>query len=335
MKLIPVIITLACVGFAISPVFGATVTFSTDKSTYSSGDSIKLTGKISPISDSQFIIVQIINPSDTDLVAADQFLPKSDGTFSKTYHADGPKWSQDGTYTLRIFYGEWSEKTFQFKKTSESVTKPKIPPTEAPIEDKKIEENKQLIPFYNEKTLIPGFPDLIKPPNYYFERYNNEPEYKQWFDKTFPGVSIKDVVGYPTTHVLGFPDPSKAPQYYISRYKTEPEYKTWFDSEFPGKTIYQVLQVPPPVQIPTWIKTYASWWATEQIDDSTFMSGIEFMIKEKIIIIRNLSTSYESSEESIPQWVRNNAEWWSTGKITEDDFVNAIRYLVQNGIIRV
>ncbi|MEX0656415.1 MAG: hypothetical protein WD154_02575 [Nitrosopumilaceae archaeon] len=334
MRLIPTIIVLACIGFAISSAFGATVTFSTDKSTYSSGESIKLTGTIAPIGTGQFVIVQIINPSDSDLVTADQFLPKSDGTFSKTYLADGPKWSQEGAYTLRVFYGEWSETTFQFKKTA-SVTKPQIPPKEIP-KDEKIEEQKQLISFYNEKTMIAGFPDLNNSPNYYLERYNNEPAYKAWFDKTFPGLSIKNIVGYPTTHVQGFPDQDKAPQYYITRYKTDSEFKKWFDSQFSGKTIYVVLQVPQPVQIPSWIKEYASWWSTEQIDDKSFIAGIEFMIKQKIIIIRNLQTSpQESTDDTIPEWVRNNAAWWSAGKITEDDFVNAIEYLVQHGIIKV
>jgi hypothetical protein len=328
LKQIPLIVILVCAGFAIPPAFAAEVTFSTDKSSYSSGESIKLTGTISPVTNGQFVIVQIINPSNSDLVAADQFLPNSDGTFSKTYLADGPKWSQQGSYTLRIFYGEWSEKTFQFKKTSDSVTKPTIP-------TKATKEQKQLIPFYNEKTMIPGFPDLNNSPNYYFERYDNEPAYKTWFDKTFPGLSIKDIVGYPTTHVQGFPDPDKAPQYYITRYKTDTEFKNWFDSQFKGKTIYQVLQVVPPVQIPSWIKENASWWSTEKIDDATFIQGIEFMIKQKIIVIRNLPNPQASTEESIPEWVRKNVSWWSSGKITEDDFVNAIEYLVQHGIIRV
>ncbi|MGQ0376973.1 MAG: hypothetical protein ACT4OW_05670 [Nitrososphaerota archaeon] len=326
MKLIPVITVLVCVGFVAQSVFGATVTFSTDKSTYSSGESIKLTGTITPAGDGQFVIVQIINPSDSDLVAADQFLPNSDGTFSKTYLADGPKWGQEGTYTLRIFYGEWSETTFQFKKTSESVTKPTTPTKT---------EKKELIPFYNEKTMITGFPDLNKSPNYYLERYNNEPAYKAWFDKTFPGLSIKDIVGYPTTHVQDFPDPESAPQYYITRYKTDSEFKKWFDSQFSGKTIYEVLQVPQPAQVPSWIKENASWWSTEKIDDKTFIQGIEFMIKQKIIIIRNLPISEASNEENIPEWVRKNAAWWSDGKITEDDFVNAIEYLIQHGVIRV
>ena len=321
---------LLCAGFALPSVF-ADVTFSTDKSAYSDGESIKLTGKITLITDGQFVIVQIIDPSNSDLVTADQFLPKSDGTFSKTYLAEGPKWTQDGTYTLKIFYGEWSEKTFQFTKTS--ATSQTLPKKDT--NDKKIEETSKQIPFYKEKTMIPGFPDLSKSPNYYFERYDTEPAYKEWFDKTFPGLSIEDIVGYPVTHVQGFPDPDKSPQYYITRYNTDSEYKKWFDSQFHETTIYVILQVPPPVQIPSWLQTNADLWASEKIDDATFISGIEFMIKEKIIVIHNLKKTGDLSENSVPKWVRNNAAWWSAGKITEDDFVNAIQYLVEHGIIRV
>jgi titin len=45
------------------------------------------------------------------------------------------------------------------------------------------------------KTNIPGFPDPNKDPQYYIDRYNNEPEYKAWFDRNFPDQTIYDVVG--------------------------------------------------------------------------------------------------------------------------------------------
>ena len=35
--------------------------------------------------------------------------------------------------------------------------------------------------------------------------------------------------------------------------------------------------------IPEWIKNNAAWWAEGQIDDNSFATGIEFMIKEGII----------------------------------------------------
>lgn len=329
-----VLILLLLAGIAVLPAFAATVTYSIDKSSYESGDTITLKGKVISTDEPQLIVIQIVNPKDTDIVTADQFFPKSDGTFSKKYVADGPKWAQDGTYTLKIFYGEWSETKFQFKNSDMQPSEPKAAPAVPDEEDEPIRE-KIDIPYYDEKTKVPGFPDLAKPPNYYIGRYNNEPEYKSWFDKTFPGISINDIVGYPKTHVEGFPDPDISPQYYITRYKYEPEYKTWFDSQFPKKTIYQVLQVPPPIQIPPWIKQYAGWWASKQIDDSTFINGIEYMMQKRIIIIRNLPSSQDSGISNIPDWVRNNADWWAKGYITEDDFVNSLQYLIQQGIIKL
>lgn len=41
---------------------------------------------------------------------------------------------------------------------------------------------------------IPGFPDPSKDPQYYLDRYNNEPAYKAWFDKNFPDDTIYDVL---------------------------------------------------------------------------------------------------------------------------------------------
>ena len=37
------------------------------------------------------------------------------------------------------------------------------------------------------------------------------------------------------------------------------------------------------IKIPTWIKTNAGWWADGTIDDTTFITGIEFLVKEGII----------------------------------------------------
>jgi len=34
--------------------------------------------------------------------------------------------------------------------------------------------------------------------------------------------------------------------------------------------------------IPAWIKNNAGWWATDQIDDSSFLQGIQYLIKEGI-----------------------------------------------------
>jgi hypothetical protein len=33
-------------------------------------------------------------------------------------------------------------------------------------------------------------------------------------------------------------------------------------------------------EIPAWIKSNAGWWADGQIDDGSFVEGIQFLIKE-------------------------------------------------------
>ena len=84
--------------------------------------------------------------------------------------------------------------------------------------------------------------------------------------------------------------------------------------------------------IPQWIKNNAAWWSDGTITDSDFLNGIEFLIKNNIMIIEQIKTTSSSSEE-IPLWIKNNARWWSSGLISDDDFVVGIKYLIEAGII--
>ena len=87
--------------------------------------------------------------------------------------------------------------------------------------------------------------------------------------------------------------------------------------------------------IPDWIKNNANWWADDQISDDDFASGIQFMIKQSIIVIPELGETEEITEQKIPDWIKNNARWWSEEKISDEDFANGIEYMVKNGIIQV
>ncbi|MDO8640656.1 MAG: hypothetical protein Q7R33_03855, partial [Nitrosarchaeum sp.] len=88
------------------------------------------------------------------------------------------------------------------------------------------------------------------------------------------------------------------------------------------------------VFIPDWIRNNAHGWAENQITDDDFATGLEFMIKEKIILIPNLVTS-DSSEAHIPDWVKNTTRWWVDGLISDQEFVNGIKFLVISNIIQV
>ena len=88
-------------------------------------------------------------------------------------------------------------------------------------------------------------------------------------------------------------------------------------------------------EIPAWIKNNAGWWADGQIDDSSFLQGIQFLIKEGIMVIPQTETSESSESQKVPGWVKNNASWWADGAIDDNTFVSGIQHLVKVGIIKV
>lgn len=85
--------------------------------------------------------------------------------------------------------------------------------------------------------------------------------------------------------------------------------------------------------IPGWIKVNAAWWAEGRISDAEFVAGIEYLIRNKVINVRQDPS--DSSSEKIPSWVKSNAAWWAEGRIGDDAFVGGLEYLIRQGIIRI
>jgi uncharacterized protein YjbI with pentapeptide repeats len=86
--------------------------------------------------------------------------------------------------------------------------------------------------------------------------------------------------------------------------------------------------------IPSWVKNNADWWASDLIDDNSFVSGIQWLVSNDIIQVPPTIVS-DVSETTIPDWVKNNAGWWADNKISEDEFVNAIQYLIKRSVIHI
>ncbi|MFQ5440290.1 MAG: peptidase [Nitrosopumilaceae archaeon] len=89
------------------------------------------------------------------------------------------------------------------------------------------------------------------------------------------------------------------------------------------------------ISIPNWIIINAGWWANDQIGDSDFVQGIQFLIKEGIMKIPTIDTGTNLGSNEIPMWIKNNAGWWAEGIITDSDFVSGIQYLISNGILEI
>jgi len=94
-------------------------------------------------------------------------------------------------------------------------------------------------------------------------------------------------------------------------------------------------------QIPGWIKNVAGWWASGDISENEFLTGIEYLINNNIISLHSISCNEKiesqttSSAEMIPDWIKNNASWWSDNLIDDIDFINGLQYLIKHKIIKI
>ena len=80
--------------------------------------------------------------------------------------------------------------------------------------------------------------------------------------------------------------------------------------------------------IPSWVKSTAGLWATDDVDQNGLLAGIAYMIEADIIDIQKQGTLSE-----VPAWLKDTALWWSEGYITDEEFTSAISYLIQRGAI--
>ena len=87
-------------------------------------------------------------------------------------------------------------------------------------------------------------------------------------------------------------------------------------------------------KIPEWVKNNAGWWADGQIPDSAFIVGIEFLIKEGIIVVP-VSDGQLENEPRMPEWIKTNAGWWADGQINDKTFATGIEFLIKIGLIAV
>jgi len=87
-------------------------------------------------------------------------------------------------------------------------------------------------------------------------------------------------------------------------------------------------------EIPAWIKNNAGWWAEGKIFDSSFVSGIEWLITNGVITVSSTEQKTISGFE-IPNWIKNNAGWWASGEIPDSAFLSGLEWLIEHGIIIV
>ena len=87
--------------------------------------------------------------------------------------------------------------------------------------------------------------------------------------------------------------------------------------------------------VPNWVKNTAGWWALDQISDSAFLQGMQYLINEGIMVVEIPTEIDSEAAEEVPGWVKNTAGWWAEDKIHDITFVAGIKYLIGKGIMVV
>jgi len=97
-------ILIASIGMA--PAFGqSSVVVTTDKASYSDGDTVEITGEVSQLLGGYALSVRVVAPNG-NIVSIEQLTVGADKKFSSSTTAGGPLWKSEGTYTVLVQYGD-------------------------------------------------------------------------------------------------------------------------------------------------------------------------------------------------------------------------------------
>ena len=119
------------------------------------------------------------------------------------------------------------------------------------------------------------FPDPSVSPSIYVDLYETDAGFRGWFDETYPGSTVAEVVGAsagqgagvdPRDRVPGFPDPATSAREYVDRYEADAEFREWFDEVFPEYDIVDVVgepEAPPPPEAPDRLQYYKDRYDSE------------------------------------------------------------------------
>jgi predicted secreted protein with PEFG-CTERM motif len=93
---------------------GSLVSVQTDNDNYDEGDTILISGEISTIIGNTQVTMQLFKEG--NLIEIAQIKVSQDGNYAHTVSAQGPLWQNQGTYMIKVTYGETniSETSFEY-----------------------------------------------------------------------------------------------------------------------------------------------------------------------------------------------------------------------------
>ena len=159
---------------SIIPVFGEVTNLQTNSETYQKEDKITFTGKVQP--NSSGLVTIVIRDSNDEFVLLTQAITDENYSFEKTIEISD-KFRTSGNYHATGFILNMTAGV----STNFGIDFDYYSAVESPVK-------------YNFKRI--DFVDPNKNPQYYLDRYYNEPKYKSWFDRNYPNITIEEAIEY-------------------------------------------------------------------------------------------------------------------------------------------
>src|SRR4030067_3147563 len=117
--------------------------------------------------------------------------------------------------------------------------------------------------------------------------------------------------------------------------------------------------------LPSWLKTTAVWWGENKISDQDFVSALQYLVENKLLVIPKTEIaeplcgpglvldestdecvihdeldaegifvdSIDEHQKIVVSWIKVTTLWWGQDKISDQDFINALQYLVENNVL--
>ncbi len=276
----------------------ASIDASTNKSFYDYGEMVIVNGKIKNYDTnvhSNFTMAFNVTDPSGNIVTTGQTTPNSYGSFNFNFLAGGNLFELSGSYPIQLFFGSFEAEIPMFLIGGGPVAVDVTPPT------------------------------ILQPNDIVVEAETSGGVTKVTFN-----VMAEDDIDKKIQPIC---KPSSGYLFGVGDTIVKCTAK---DSagNFAIPVSFRITVNPSETSIPDWVKNVAAFWCENEIDDDSFVEGIQYLIENDIILVPANFEGYGGSQE-IPQWVKNNACWWSDGSITEGDFAYGIEYLVRQGIIRV
>jgi hypothetical protein len=323
---------------------------STQNNSYENGDRVVVSGSITNFDYSEHSDIALtyrVLDTTGNILTVGQTLPNPKGIFSFDFLVGGSLYKETGNYSIQLIFGSVTDEiSFRY---SGGEFEPSLPGTSIPSPDPHSSSDAIIVVtiegdhvFYldSPNAIIRGSVkifDFSPSDGIYFMKVTHIPTFKVLKDfEIYPKFLGDDVWGTQIAYSILDTDIQYGGQTLYGEFEIE------VTSEFGGLVgresffIFESQESDdtPQPKVPEWVKSNAEWWADGLIDDHTFVSGIQYLIKEKILNVSVTPTQSSGSSE-VPDWVKSNADWWARDLISEEEFLRAIEYLVKNSIIDV